>query len=439
MANNGITPDGRDWLLCAMDPFHDFEHPVSGYPDADASKTVVSCYQTAYDIAKPAGLPNAPWDCHVYSLPTAQSTLKLIGYDMVAPGSMHVANNNSDYNFGMMNVACNVAGGPLFRNSPTIVSPGMPTFTNHIIPTPDGVAAGNSRVVGFGFEVVNTTASLHKQGAVTTYRMPQMTGVASLALETGNWTGMMPVHSFQAPPSFVADATLLGGTRQWEAAEGAYVVGTQSSVQNPLVFESYHAMAISPFSLAQSNFALLGKIDLAGVANAPPAVSRLVAGENKLLPVNTSGAMLTGLSPETTLRVKVRVYVESAPTWSYPELAVLATPSAAYDVHALEVYSRAMAALPVAVPVGENAAGDWFRRICSVVIGAAGPLGLALAPFYPGAPMVAQQVANVAKGVRDAIPEERAEKRTPKGGGNTLKPKRSSLPTKQKPAPRSRE
>ena len=38
-----ITEDGKEWLTLALDPFHDYNKQVAGYPDADASHTVVSC------------------------------------------------------------------------------------------------------------------------------------------------------------------------------------------------------------------------------------------------------------------------------------------------------------------------------------------------------------------------------------------------------------
>ena len=54
VSKHTLTSAGRDWLVLALDPFHDLEKSVAGYPDADSSMTVVSCYQGAIDLSKQA-------------------------------------------------------------------------------------------------------------------------------------------------------------------------------------------------------------------------------------------------------------------------------------------------------------------------------------------------------------------------------------------------
>lgn len=62
--NHKITQDGKEWLTLALDPFHDYNKQVAGYPDADGSQTVVSCYQYQTDVSSVGG---ANWDCHIYN------------------------------------------------------------------------------------------------------------------------------------------------------------------------------------------------------------------------------------------------------------------------------------------------------------------------------------------------------------------------------------
>jgi len=63
-----LSADGRDWLTLAVDPFHDLLHPIAGYPDADSSHTVVSCYQYSLDISKPPAAAGN-WDLHIMTNP----------------------------------------------------------------------------------------------------------------------------------------------------------------------------------------------------------------------------------------------------------------------------------------------------------------------------------------------------------------------------------
>jgi len=262
------------------------------------------------------------------------------------------------------------------------------------------------------FEIVNTTAEIEKQGTITAYRMPQLSGMADVTLsETGAATarGQLRVHAFASPPATVAEATTLIGTKQWAAAEGSYSTVTQCSIANPILFETQSAMMFSNLDLTTGTHVMLGQYVFNGTVNAPPAMTPMNTLPNKLVPLNTSGVFLTGLSSGTTLRLKIKVYVEAAPTWANPQLAVLATPSAAYDVHALELYSKAMNILPVAVPVGENAAGDWWKKVLKVIGVISGPLGMAVG--LPGAGILGAGLANAARAALESAREPGAYKK----------------------------
>lgn len=393
---NQLTTDGRDWLTCAMDPFHDMDHQVAGYPDADGSKTVVSCYQIAHDISRPAEVAAGNnWDCHIFNMPTAQPAVTLVGATNIN-GQLTVAASHVRATYGLMNVSTNLSGGALFANSTVALA--NPNYRNVNIQTPNGICDGSTRIVGMAFEVVNTTAEIEKQGTITAYRMPQLSNPSDVTIsETGAATAraQLRVQAYQQPPATPAEATNLIGTKQWAAAEGSYSTVTQCTIANPISFETHQAMMFTSSDLTNGNSVLIGQYVFNGTQNAPPAMSPVNTLQNKLVPFNTSGVFLTGLSSGTTLRLKVKVYVEAAPTWANPQLAVLATPSAAYDVHALELYSKAMNILPVAVPVGENAAGDWWKKVLKVVSMIAAPLGMAVG--LPGAGALGSGLANAAR------------------------------------------
>jgi hypothetical protein len=102
-------------------------------------------------------------------------------------------------------------------------------------------------------------------------------------------------------------------------------------------------------------------------------------------PYDISGAYFTGLSPQTTLTVDVRWYIERCPTIDEPSLVVLATPSPVYDPIALKIYSEAVHGLPVGVPVSENPLGEWFNKVLMGVSRYAPLIGAALSPMHPAA------------------------------------------------------
>jgi len=230
---------------------------------------------------------------------------------------------------------------------------------------------GKSRVVGMAFEVINTTADLYKQGLVTAYRMPQQNQLG--ASVSANSTFLMPTRYCALPPVTVEEALVLPASRQWPAGRGAYMVCTQTGLDNPI--QSYDTNAI--IYLPRSTQIRNASLDVVGTQ----AVID-VSGENLPIryycPYNTSGVYLTGLSPQTTLQINFKLLIENAPG---PEdiLATLAHPSTDYDPDALRLYAETINKLPVGCPFDENPDGEWF----SEVLGTLGEMSSVLSMVNP--------------------------------------------------------
>lgn len=368
-----LTPDARDWVTLAVDPYHDFQHQVAGYPDADSSSTVVSCYNYAMDISAPIGCVGN-WDAHVFNLPRLTTTSYSVS--PVQANGLRLANTINTVQLSFLNAMTANSGTHLFPDTAawTVVN----NFQTACIQVPDD---GQSRVIGAAFEITNTTAEMYKQGMITAYKMPQNGGITNLPLQTVGPASLAQLTAMQyrTPPATASQAMLLGGSRQWAAKDGAYVVMSQSCVENPIVPQvRVNAIFAPDASIDMGDPVLVETMNaIESAANAPPALSHFAPPKVKLVPFNTSGVFLTGLSNQTTLRVTMKVYIEKAPTFTEPDLAVLATPSAPYDDRALKLYSAMWGQLPIGVPVGENGFGDWWKRIMKVVSAVAAPLGLA--------------------------------------------------------------
>lgn len=383
VAKSAITQDGKDWLIAALDPFHDFAHPIAGYPDADAANTVVSCYQYQTEVKAPAGVAGN-WDCHVFNTPLADTAtynvlLESADWSYVAP---QVAPQSAIIGpLTIVSAATNGALLPLCPVPATTVSAALPPA-----PTSD-IAGGVSRVIGMGFEVHNTTSALNKQGAVCTYRMPCNAGPNQTGYEIAgpSYADLTGVR-YPAPPSSVAQAQRLRGSRTWNAEDGVYANCFQGSIHNPLAEISCKSILIND-SQSGSGTALVSPV----VTNLPVVTPQ----RTKTIPFDVTGAMFTGLSNSTTLTVKLRVYVERAPTIYDASLAPLASPSAGYDVNTLQLYAQAINMLPCAVKVNENAAGDWFKAVVSVLKHVAGPVGAVMNTFVPGAGLVGNAVQQI--------------------------------------------
>lgn len=388
-----LTVDGKDWLTTALDPFHDYNHQIAGYPDADVSQTVVSCYQYEASITAPPSVVGAAlWDVHIFNTPLTQSHTAKVVNEEAAWSYLQMNGPDAANSMGALHMYATPAGGALCPAAPTNVNAVNTTLPAQGV---EDVAAGCSRVIAMGYEVHNTTAEMYKQGSVTSYRMPQTHGLNSEFFCNNAQTQFSKLvgNRYRHPPISVAQANLLKGTRTWEAKDGVYATCLQSTVQNPL-------KQLAPQQLVLSRDSDPGATGAPWIVE-PLQVTLNATTQYREQPLNltvfdTTGAIFTGLSASTTLTVKVRFYVERAPTWSDPQIAVLSSPSAGYDVTALELYAAAVNMLPPAVMVGENAKGDWWRAIVSVLKHVSGPLGLALNPFVPGAGLIGATVSNMA-------------------------------------------
>lgn len=400
--NKKITQEGKEWLTLALDPFHDYNKQVAGYPDADASQTVVSCYQYQTDVSS-GGSQN--WDCHIYSGCVAKpENVSVFSLDA---GWKSIQEPNPVEQTTWMHGPLTIEkhGTPGHSFEPSIPAGVTPLVTTLPAPGNTDLCAGITRVIGMGFEIHNTTAEVSKQGSITCYRMPQMGSQFQMRAKNAASTFVTSVvgEMRRLRPCNVAQANLLKGTRTWNASEGAYCTVLQNSIHNPLKqLESQQVLYNGGSTTGTVATVVASQWDAQGAGAAAPSATASAFEPNQLLPFDTTGVFLTGLSSQTTLTVKLKVYVERAPTWTEPNLAVLASPSAGYDVKALELYAQVVNHLPPGVKVNDNAFGDWWRAVVSLLKVAAPTVGIALNTVVPGAGLIGMGVGRLAGVVEDA-------------------------------------
>jgi len=360
-----ITPSGADWLITALDPFHDTQlKNLQGWPDVETGPSVVRCVKQSYTLAAPSSIPSGTnWDCHVIMWPWHESI----------PFLPSNSRNNNQVDFLNLTVGQGSVGG--------IQAYAVPAGTN-LLPVVPGVAIatstlglnytqGSGRLTGIGFEVTNTTAEIYKQGTAFVWKHMQA------AESPASWTfheaatGNAMVNSvapYRHPPRNAAEAMLIPGTRQWAASEGCYMVGSFHSVENPPVAAGYvQPVIMLPLSEDQESpnvntdhiyMPSVNPITFAATDDLQYYVPSL-----KLDPIHQSGALFAGLSYQTNLTLTTIYYYETFPGLPNQDILVLATPSAEYDAEVLNIYSHTIGVSPIGVKVGENGLGDWFMGV----------------------------------------------------------------------------
>jgi hypothetical protein len=361
--NKTISQQGKEWLVAAIDPFHDTDVKCDGYPDINIAPSVVQLVKSTVQISCPGTITTGTWDCNVVQLPffTSRSYGSSIATgNILNTGETVLGNLGGIVAMGAQTGSSTALGTGIIINSAVVA---------------DSYFQGASRVVAAGFEVVNTTSPLNVQGQVIAYRQavpPPIRETYVIVNEPTSdaFIGAASVATIPNWPSSTANALLLGGSRIWHAREGCYSVATLNSLENPAVGEQY----VMPIFIAdeieggEDTIAYIPTLEakFAGPLSSPHLVS--------MAPLNMTGAYFSGLSLSTTLEITLNLYIERFPDYFETDLVVLAKPSPCYDPMALEMYCHALTDMPPGVMQKENGFGDWFSGVASKIADFAAPV-----------------------------------------------------------------
>jgi len=259
--------------------------------------------------------------------------------------------------------------------------------------------SGNCRIIGMGFEVVNTTAEINKQGQCMAYRLPNVVTVGDVFVPYATTPPVVSTTAYRFsrfPPASIAKAQLLFGSRSWAAEKGAYVVSRQSGEDNPVTQPSSLPLTYLTTDVNPGSTAIMYSNNnvITGVGQNWPDVYS---------PFDISGVYFTGLSYTTTLTVNVRWFIERMPGPKETDLVVLATPSSPYDPLALEIYTQCLREMPPAVMLSENPLGEWFRSALAKVADYAPRIG-SLFGGIPGVSLIGEGIGKGAGALRNWIP-----------------------------------
>jgi hypothetical protein len=379
-----MTPEGMEWLICATDPFHDDRVRCPGYPDLSTVNSVVQTYTTTASFNAPAGAVN-PWDLHIPFIPFSSPPTAVPGtisvlspYNMSMTGELLSPGNQIFLYPGFNGIVVGTSGASW------VSSPASATLTNNsVLAIPPKFSSGFSRLVACGVELVNTTAQLYKGGSLTVYRAPSTvekgTVKTPVLIAAQNYFMPTPVDGISLPPGTQTFASTYTDSRTWSAEDGAYVIVSQTDVENP--FRSLKPTDVMAntnldYTTWYANFS--GGISTTAwcsVLSGPSTTGGNTGRGTHALPFENCGAILAGLNPNSTIQATVRYYFERIPALTEPDLLAMAQVPPAFDGVALEIYSRCLSSMPVGVPQNENPLGEWFTGILDTIAGVAPKIG----------------------------------------------------------------
>jgi len=392
----GLTREGENWIIQAVDPYHDLPIEPTGHPDGIVARSVVQFVKRQVTITKPTELPAGNWDISMYLDGALNKHDMTIGtyYDK----GKSISGGPSVTGLGGVNyLSC---GSGVDANWSI---PAVPTQKYGSLNVPDKFFDGAFRVLSVGFEVTDTTAELYKQGAVTTWRLPTSVGARSTSMNlisgTTVYGGSIDCEVYPLPPINPASATTLTTSDTWEAKEGCYIVGALDDVDNPVERLSERCLMYTK----DYNGSILGTVpDGTGVfwgGACFTSGSRAVAACSNIARHRFSpcGAYFSGLHESASLVLTLHVFIERFPSLEQEDLVVLARPAPRRDPIALEIYSQIMTDMPVGVMVKENGLGDWFAEAVSAIAPViSGGLSMLPHPAAKAASMVAGMAGKAA-------------------------------------------
>lgn len=378
-----------------------------------AAPSIVKMHNQSYTLTAPTSAA-ADWDATVAFTGVNSEIAQLPGL-VTGDGSIdnlllydHAA-ISAGAPFGSFVMKAGVAGAPLTWGAPITVDDTHVAYGACAV-SPD---SDRCRIIAVAFEITNTTAEIYKQGSIT---------VASLPAAVNDYGNVMYVDENVAPDQNLAYQSLhtvkfaatrdalisVPGATTWAAKDGAYVIPRMIThtmpVENPA---KNKRAAVVQDSLSDTAYHLTTPHAKADLADLDYPLIRGVAPSG----FTAVQVFLNGLSHETSVTITMRTIVEYFPSFN-SALLPLTTPSPPFCPKAFEIYSRVAQIAPYAVPVKQNSAGEYFRKILGIV----SMVGSALSPVVGPVGMIAGGIgmgAGALKAYLDKRDEDRKKRFVP--------------------------
>jgi hypothetical protein len=386
----GASSDAIEAVLNLVNPFPDEVPKRVGWPDSQATPSVVIVDTYEVSLSAPAGIgAGLTWDVHAAGLPFLySSSLSLYGGSVASNGVYAVGTTNVQ--MGGLVIVTNSTG----QNLDPIAGSSAAPYAKQAYGPGAQLQGSQGRIVAQGIEIVNTSAELYRGGMAYAYRIPAQSTPMSLNQQSG-----LPVALVSSmlpyPPAAVSDIVNYPNTFEGMAANGVYAINTPNTIQN-----QYKANVGGSALLMTS----LGNI------------SNLTLTATQTLGLGSAqdwcyfGSFLTGLAQGASVLVRYRTYLEVAPTpRDGNNLVRLLNPSVPHNPAVTEVLDKVLVTMPAGCSYTDNPLGEWFDSLMNAIESAAPSVGSALGMIFPPAKLIANGIGMAAGGARQLNVDSRAK------------------------------
>jgi hypothetical protein len=377
--NENVSKESSNWITACLDPYADYQYDVRGLPDERTAPSVVQIHNQSITLSIPTSASGGNWDASImYSGVNSLINPDARGGLLTVSSSSMVPWNGSSFStgaeFGALTLWAGAAGSTMSTGAPY-------TSGDYYGSLGSNLGTDRCRLIGVGIEVHNTTAEIYKQGTFTIAQLPD-NAEDSTNIQFLNSSALaatiFDVKECQAERCCIQASTVgplqnVPGACVWAASEGAYIIPRMTKVPREVLSYATGAGAGGHYGANSRNVIVYGT-DGKTAVNTPVdyLVSTTPAKSSPIFrPFGSSGfspvqLFASGLSAQTTLTVTFRTIVEYFPALG-STLLPLAEPSPCFDPRALMVYSETMRFLPIAVPVDQNASGDYWKKVLRIL------------------------------------------------------------------------
>ena len=369
-----LTEAGKNYVIQRFDPYHDNPIKPVGYPDSFNGHTISRCIKKTASFTATSGggaAPTTPWNCHIFHSPllTQPKLQNLNGADTDNLTYTSATDLSEPYG-GLMAIRADTDQFPE-------VIPKDETGMLAQLSLTDEDMSNLMRVTAIGFEFIDTTSVLNRQGLLTCYRQNETQHVQNFCHVTNTTPPANTLEytdgnyrPIRFPPKSTTEAMTIPDTKQWKVEEGAYVVVDFNSdaikMENPTMDQAAFFDYNEDFDVSDTShwsyitLQRARKVDQTIPTTTPTVLRRSTQDAQRFMQINQSGIMLSGLNPLFSGTVNVIYFVECAPSGEDTELLTLCSQSPAFDPIALEIVAKLRRDSPIAVKLKENYLGEWF-------------------------------------------------------------------------------
>jgi len=412
-----ISGDASSWVDNMVNPFPDYPQKPVGVPSEAPAHTATKIVQKVVTI----GAPTTPqessttWTATVWLLPVDGAPIGTEG--SVLSGCAVFRSYfrsfgellNQSGNAGLLMV-CKAWD----TSNPDDANPFSPNFDPaktqiEFLTLADAWAGeGAMRLAACGYEIVDNTPELYRGGNMVNWR--KTSGTADMAARIELGAGITAsaqyvdnVRMFTGFPTSQAEAFRIPGSTQTRFTEGTYVTGTFNSKLEEFEESGGTRLAVMCSGIPTGS----DSVPALAIGGTPNGNDQFGDQTRDFRPfaythLDHSGSYCTGLAPEVSFSLSLKAVVEILPNAS-SVLVDFATKSTPTEPRAVELYSKIAAKMPVAAPVADNDAGEWFRKMIKI----ATPL---IADIFPEFAPIIKPLAGMAERGVVALSKHHKEK-----------------------------